>query len=130
MGPLPRRPWSAFQARKVLKQHSLTIPRDHQGVAIVVEFSIIGKDVALASFHCSVISLEDHYNNYYLTLEWYVVWLDISTTPSRSWGARLLSRWNRSRSLQPRPDELQAFGHDLELRTLSPRLLVVPLIKL
>ena len=30
MGPLSRRPWSAFQATKVLKEHSLTIPKDHQ----------------------------------------------------------------------------------------------------
>jgi hypothetical protein len=36
--------------------------KDHQGVAIVVEFSIIGKNAALASFHCLVISLEDNYN--------------------------------------------------------------------
>ena len=49
MGPLPRRPWSAFQTRKVLKE--LTIVRTIRKVAIVVEFSMIGKDAALASFH-------------------------------------------------------------------------------
>ena len=43
MGPLPRRPWSAFQARKVLKQHSLTIVRIIRKVAILVEFSSLVK---------------------------------------------------------------------------------------
>jgi len=62
MGSLPRRPWSAFQARKGLKEHSLAIVRVIRKVNIVVEFSIIGKDVALASFHCLVIFLENNYN--------------------------------------------------------------------
>jgi hypothetical protein len=43
MGPLPRRPWSAFQARKVLKQHSLTIVRIIRKVAILVELSSLVK---------------------------------------------------------------------------------------
>jgi hypothetical protein len=60
MGPLPRRPWSAFQARIVLKQHSLTIVRIIRKVDILAEFSIIGKDAALASFHCLVIFLENN----------------------------------------------------------------------
>jgi hypothetical protein len=62
MGPLPRRPWSAFQARKGLKEHSLTIVRIIRNDDILVEFSIIGKDSALASFHCLVIFLENNYN--------------------------------------------------------------------
>ena len=62
MGPLPRRPWSAFQARKGLKEHSPAIVRIIRKVNIVVEFSIIGKDAALASFHRSVIFLENNYN--------------------------------------------------------------------
>ena len=43
MGPLPRRPWSAFQARKALKQHSLTIVRIIRKVAILFEFSSLVK---------------------------------------------------------------------------------------
>ena len=112
MGPMPRRPWSAFQARKGLKEHSPAIVRIIRKVNIVVEFSIIGKDAAL------------------LTLERYVFGLDISTTPSGNWGAGLLRRWNRSRSFQPRPDELHRLGHYFELRAFGPGLLVVPLIKL
>jgi len=64
------------------------------------------------------------------TLERYVLWLDISTTPNRSRGAGLLSRCSRSRSLRPRPDELHRLGDYFELRALSTGLLVVPLIKL
>jgi hypothetical protein len=62
MGPLPRRPWSAFQARKGLKEHSPAIVRIIRKVNIVVEFSMIGKDAAWASFHRSVIFLENTYN--------------------------------------------------------------------
>ena len=62
MGPLPRRPWSAFQARKVLKEDSLTIVSIVRNVDTVVEFPIIGKDAAVASSHCLVISLEENYN--------------------------------------------------------------------
>src|SRR5262245_45275582 len=38
------------------------------------------------------------------------VWPDINTTPNRSWGARLLRRYRRSRNLRPRPDELHRLG--------------------
>jgi hypothetical protein len=61
MGPLSRRPWSAFQATKVLKNIRSRFLRIIRKVDIVVEFSIIGKDAALASFHCFVISLENNY---------------------------------------------------------------------
>ena len=57
MGPLPRRPWSAFSNKESFKR---THDRKDSGrsIEIVVETSIIGKDAALASPHFLVISLK------------------------------------------------------------------------
>jgi len=50
-----------FKQVKVLKQHSLTVVRIIRKVDIIVEFSIVGKNAAVASFHCLVI-FEENYN--------------------------------------------------------------------
>ena len=61
------------------------------------------------------------------TLERYVFWLDIRTTPSGNRGSGLLSK---SGSLHPRPDELHRLGDYFKLQALRSGLLVVPLTEL
>jgi hypothetical protein len=46
-----------FSSKESFKRTFAHDRKDHQ-VAIVVEFSVISKDAALASFHSSVLSLQ------------------------------------------------------------------------